>query len=162
MSSSVYQAMKAKTIQNYNLRCIDGTLHGCSKCVGFCTCEYHPGFLTAQHERDHQCKEKQCFYHHPKPPAIKESNNKKAENEVEKQIMSIAQRTTAHMEGLRILRTSVDTNGHWIIHYVAIAGYDAAWIESKIIEVIERQVQLKELCCDFDTAVSLVMQKSVY
>lgn len=160
MSSSVFQVMKDQTIRNYNLHCIDGTLHGCSKCVGFCTCEHHPGFLTAQHERDHQCKEKQCFYHHPKPPSIKCKNNE-AEFETEKQIMSIAKRITAHMEGLRILRVSVDTNGNRIIHYATIAGYDVARIENEIVESIGCQVQLKEIQCDFDTAVSLVMQKAV-
>ena len=47
----------------HHRRCIDGKVTGSSKCVGFCTFREHPGYLTQQLRRDHDCIKKSCRYY---------------------------------------------------------------------------------------------------
>lgn len=51
---------------DHRRRCIDGGITGRGNCVGYCQCNEHPGFLTARHCTEHQCKEKGCHYFMPK------------------------------------------------------------------------------------------------
>lgn len=48
-------------------RCIDGVVTGCGKCVGYCSFDGHPGYLTEEHRRKHNCLGKGCFYYFEKP-----------------------------------------------------------------------------------------------
>lgn len=47
----------------YNRRCIDGTVTGCGKCVGYCTFYEHEGFLTKELRKKHDCLRKGCRYY---------------------------------------------------------------------------------------------------
>ena len=60
---------------NYR-QCIDGSITGSNKCVGFCSYYGHSGFLTADLRRQHDCLGKQCTNYIPK------HKNKKKERSV--------------------------------------------------------------------------------
>ncbi len=154
MEASVYREMAARTARGFNLRCIDGALRGRSKCVGFCAYECHPGFLTVQQEREHQCHEKGCFYHHPKPAVQRNRRDTEALKRVE--IMAAAERVTAGLEGLRVLRASRGPDGGWTVWYATIAGYDLSEAEAQLRKETQCRVSMKQLRCDFDTAATLV------
>ena len=47
-------------------KCIDGTITGCGKCVGYCRFRDHPGYLTKELRKDHDCIKKGCRYSEPK------------------------------------------------------------------------------------------------
>lgn len=47
----------------YNRRCIDGTVTGCGKCVGYCAFYEHTGFLTKELRKQHNCLKKGCRYY---------------------------------------------------------------------------------------------------
>ncbi len=154
MEASVYREMADRTARGFNLRCMDGTLRGRSKCVGFCAYEQHPGFLTARQEREHQCHEKGCFYHHAKPAV---QRNRRDENRVKQaEIMAAARAATARMEGLRVLRAAQEPDGGWTVWYAAISGYDLSEVEERLRKETECRISMKPLRCDFDTAAALV------
>jgi len=51
----------------YNRKCIDRTVTSCGNCVGYCRYVEHPGFLTRELRKIHNCIKKECFYYLPKP-----------------------------------------------------------------------------------------------
>ena len=50
----------------HHRRCIDGKITGCGNCVGYCTFQEHPGYLTKQLRKEHDCIKKNCHYYQPK------------------------------------------------------------------------------------------------
>lgn len=50
----------------YERRCIDGKVTHSGKCIGYCECSLHSGFLTREQRKQHDCIVKQCFYYVPK------------------------------------------------------------------------------------------------
>lgn len=152
---SLYCEVEKRTIKNYNLRCIDGSIHGCGKCVGYCCYDGHTGFLTAELQTEHQCIEKGCFYHHPKP--VKQRRSHADNVSLQKEVLSIAQGATFAMEGLRIIRVAVPSSTSCVVYYAAIAMYDISVVAEKIAASTGCQVVMKQIPCDFDTAVALVM-----
>lgn len=155
MEISLYREIESKTARNFNLRCIDGSIHGCGKCVGYCTYDGHSGFLTAQMQKEHQCIEKGCFYHYPKPRGQKRLHDDN--KSLQKKVFSAAQVATAAMEGLRVIRVSVEPNQNCVIFYAAIAEYDILPVAEKVTASTECQIRMEQIQCDFDVAVALVM-----
>ena len=154
METSLYREIEKKTIRDFNLRCIDGSIHGCGRCVGYCTYEGHEGFLTHDMQKKHKCLEKGCYYHHIKPAAPKKTRiDNKA---LQKEILSIAQSATYAMEGLRVIRVVVEP-ANCIVYYAAIAKYDISSIEKRISTKTERRIRMKQIPCDFNVAAALVM-----
>ena len=58
-----YKKIEDQKGSGYNRKCIDGRITGCSKCVGYCEYDGHPGFLTEKLRRKHDCLNKQCYYY---------------------------------------------------------------------------------------------------
>ena len=58
--------------EGHNRRCIDGRMTGSGKCVGYCRYDGHPGFLTREQRKEHNCIQKECFYYLPKVKAASE------------------------------------------------------------------------------------------
>lgn len=151
----MYREIKNKTLRNYNLRCIDGSVHGCSKCVGYCSYDGHSGFLTAEQQAGHQCIEKGCFYYHPKPATPKRTHDNSSS--LLQKVFSIAQVATAEMEGLRVIRVEPGPSAGYTVYYVAIAKYDILPVAKEVTTATERQIIMQQIPCNFDVAVSLVM-----
>lgn len=157
METSLYREVEQKTVRNFNLRCIDGSLHGCGRCVGYCAYDGHAGFLTAELQDKHRCIEKGCFYHSSKPKARRslQDNNKS----LQRRILLTARDATATMEGLRVIRVAVEPDATCVIYYAAIAEYDVAPVVETIAASTGYQVAMKQIPCDFDVAVALVMSQ---
>ena len=154
MTDSGYREMMLRTIDGHNLRCIDGAIHGCSICVGYCSYKVHSGFLTSDQVKEHQCIEKGCNYYYSKPYVDRPRRVKV----VDSPVLLAAQMATTEMEGLKVIRASQVTNGLWIVYYVAISQYVLLPVETVLSQMFGCRVQLQQIHCDFDAAVSLVMQ----
>lgn len=48
---------------NHTIKCINGRVTGSNKCVGYCQYEGHPGFLTKELRKQHNCIGKECYYY---------------------------------------------------------------------------------------------------
>lgn len=155
MEVSVYREIEKKTIIDFNLRCIDGSIHGCGRCVGYCSYDGHAGFLTPEMQKKHRCLEKGCYYYYPKPAAQKRPcNDNRA---LQKNVFSIAQAATATMEGLRVIRVAVEPDANCTVYYAAIAEYDISSVENEISANAAHQIHMKQIPCDFNVAAALVM-----
>ena len=44
-------------------RCIDGRFTGSNKCVGYCDCYLHRGYLTKELRKQHNCLVKECGHY---------------------------------------------------------------------------------------------------
>jgi hypothetical protein len=139
----------------YDRRCIDGSVHGCGVCRGYCTFHSHPGYLTEKHMAAHQCVEKGCHYFIGKPK--REKVSKAADRSAE--IMLAAQKTTTHMEGLRVLRTEQTSHDKWTVYYIAIADYFLEEIERTLSLKCEETICFEKLPYSFDNAVRIILGK---
>ena len=50
----------------HHRKLIDGNRTGCGKCVGYCSFCEHPGYLTKELRKQHDCIKKGCHYYVPK------------------------------------------------------------------------------------------------
>ena len=66
-----YEISERKTGMVYTRRCIYGKVTGCGNCVGFCRYYGHPGFLTKELRKQHNCLGKKCIYYIPKERSLK-------------------------------------------------------------------------------------------
>lgn len=65
-NESDYMSVERKQRSPHRRRCIDGKTTGCGSCVGYCTFIEHPGYLTQQLRKTHNCIKKGCHYYRPK------------------------------------------------------------------------------------------------
>ena len=56
-------ALIEKQCMGNERKCINGRVTGSNKCVGYCQYEEHPGFLTKELRRQHDCIKKKCCYY---------------------------------------------------------------------------------------------------
>lgn len=155
MEISMYREIEKKTIKNFNLRCIDGSVHGCGRCVGYCSYDGHAGFLTPELQKEHSCLQKECYYHCPKPAAS--SKPRRGNNVLQEEILSASQTATAAMEGLRVIRVTMERDATCTVYYAAIAKYDISSVENEISASTTHPIRMKQIQCSFDTAAALVM-----
>jgi len=64
-------SLKEKTQSSpHHRRCIDGRITGSGKCVGYCEYEGHPGYLTKELRKHHDCINKSCHHYYPKEKKV--------------------------------------------------------------------------------------------
>ena len=64
--SVTYYTFERQNSSPHQRRCIDGHITGCGKCVGYCRYHEHPGYLTKDLRKQHNCIKKSCYYYVPK------------------------------------------------------------------------------------------------
>ncbi len=70
-SATTYSSYEAKNTTPHHRKCIDGKVTGSGNCVGYCQYCQHPGYLTKELRKEHNCIKKGCNYYLPKEkPAI--------------------------------------------------------------------------------------------
>lgn len=155
MGISLYRDVEQQTMQNHNLRCIDGSLHSCSKCTGLCSYSGHPGFLTAKLEAQHDCLNKNCCHYTAK---TKTSKPKKPKSD-NARILSAAKGYVDALEGVAVVSAAKDGDG-WRIHYVTISnGYDIASVARRMSDEMGCDISFIGLNYPFEVCAELVMKK---
>ena len=77
-SAVTYSAYESQLKTPHHRKCIDGTITGCGKCVGYCQYQEHPGFLTKDLRKEHNCIKKGCYYYLPKVKRVEKVNSMSA------------------------------------------------------------------------------------
>ncbi len=138
----------------YLRRCIDGKSTNCSGCVGFCQYSGHPGYLTKELRRKHDCLNKNCFYYKPKEKEIKEPPKK----DNYKSFLTFATDVVSEYEGLKITKV-IEKNGLLILKYVTLSNdYPFDSLAQKISKELGQSTILVRLNCDFEEAARLVFE----
>lgn len=150
-----YDTIEKNYIGAINRRCIDGSIHGCSSCKGYCDFKDHPGYLTEKMIDEKHCIEKGCDYFRAKTKAqrpVKRTSNVK-------DILSAASSALTVFEGLRVVRAKQSESGSWTLYYAQIADYDSGLLRESLSAQCDFDFSLSRIPCDFDTAADLVFGK---
>ena len=134
-----YEFYEKQSRSQYNRRCIDNTITGCNKCVGFCQYSGHPGFLTEKHRKQHDCIGKRCYYYIAKPEKIKPA---KTLFDLSATILTLLREMMNENDGIRVIRVENTGLSRYKAFYVTITnecGFDrySTTIEQKLGIAIE-------------------------
>lgn len=137
----------------HHRRCIDGSITGSSKCVGYCEYSEHKGFLSEKLRNERNCIAKGCNYYLPKQ---QQPHKAKTKDSRPNEVISIASAVLSSIEGLKILRADKSASG-WILKYITISNsYSIGAFEKSISEAIGETVIMKDLNYDFDAAAKML------
>ena len=149
-----YSYYDSKQNHTHNRRCIDGTVIGCGKCVGYCQFLGHSGFLTKQQRKEHNCIGKGCYYYLPKPKSERTKSNIKS---LTNEIIQKSSEVIANLEGIKIIRAEEITQGGWKLKYVTLTNdYSIADLEKLISSVLGQKAVMQRLNYDFEIAAQLI------
>lgn len=161
MNKTVYSAAEGQYEQyvdrlrsKQNRRCIDNTVTGCNKCVGYCQYEGHPGFLTEKLRRKHNCIGKQCFYYVAKPQK-KMIPHRIAD--ITSAILPAVHQVMCQNEYARVIRVEKAEFGKYNAYYVSITNEcDFAGYALQIQKELGVDICFIKLDYDFDKCVALL------
>ena len=144
----------SKQNHTHDRRTIDGTITGCSKCLGYCQYSEHSGFLTKEQRKEHNCIGNGCHYYLPKPKTAKVKTSRK-NNTTE--IIKKSSEVIASLEGIKIIRAEEITQGGWKLKYVTLTNdYSIADLEKLISSVLGQKAVMQRLNYDFELAAQLI------
>ena len=149
-----YSYFDRKQNHTHNRRTIDGTITGCSKCVGYCQFSEHSGFLTEEQRKEHNCIGKECYYYLSKPKTEKVKPPRKSNTT---EIIKKSSEVIANLEGIKIIRAEESTQGGWKLKYVTLTNdYSIADLEKLISSVLGQKAVMQRLNYDFEIATQLI------
>jgi len=135
-------------------KCIDGKITGCGNCIGYYQYEGHPGFLTAELRKKHDCLKKGCYHYIQKPKSEKYFRKRPPS---ETHILSIAREKASHMEGLKVLSVCGVDDG-WKINYISISNeYSLLSLAEQMSDELKCKINFVKLNYSFDRCVHLIL-----
>ena len=154
--SNTYASYEVPYRSTYNRKCINGKITGCGNCVGYCTYNMHPGFLTKELRKEHDCINKGCYYYIAKPP--KQETSSITENSTQ-DILSFAKHSTTISEGVMFMRVDKQSSDNYTIYYITITK---DFMLTKLKEEIESKftcnIDFIELPYSFDVCEELFLR----
>lgn len=114
-----YALFEKKSPSKFTRICIDGHITGSNKCAGYCQYEEHPGFLTTELMKQHNCIKKGCYHFIAKS---KKPHEIEAKNDINSVILSHAQNLLSHNEGIRIMNVKNTEFKEYTISFITITN----------------------------------------
>lgn len=153
-SENGYAGYEKGSPSAYARRSITGAVVGCSKCVGYCKYYGHPGFLTKEQRRQHDCLNKDCNYYvekqkerKPVPSAMKDHSPF---------VLSQIQQIVTE-EAVKVIRVKETGFHEYIAYYITITkDYSFEGCAEKLQREHGITVRFVKLNYDFDTCVNLL------
>lgn len=137
-------------------RSINGSIVGCSKCVGYCQYSGHPGFLTAEQRKQHNCIHKSCNYYLSKPK--KQREPLASDFDRSSLIFSLIKQIVAD-EGVKVIKVQCIDYNEYTAFFVTITNeYSFAECANRIYDDIGTTVKFIKLNYDFNTCVALLCE----
>lgn len=151
---NVYVEYEKNSPTAYTRRSITGAVVGCSKCVGYCKYHGHPGFLTKEQRRQHDCLNKGCYYY------IKKQKERRPVSSVIEDhspiVLSLIQREMSK-EAVKVIRVKGTGPHEYTAFYVTITrDYSFDECTVKLQRECGITVHFVKLDHDFDTCVNLL------
>jgi len=151
---SLYERYEKKCNSKYNRRCIDNSVTGCNRCVGYCQYAEHPGFLTEELRKKHNCLGKQCFHYVAKP---KKKHTPQLIVDLTASILTMVQQVMCQNEFTRVLRVENTEFRRYNAYYVSITSEcDFDEYSAQIKNELGVDVDFINLNYDFDKCVALL------
>ncbi len=147
-----YALAELNSPNQYTRRCINGKITGCGNCVGYCQYEEHPGFLTEELRRKHNCIGKECYHFIPKPLKEKNKNKCRFQNTYLNEINCCLQQ----FEGLKVLSVN-ETNDGLLLRYITITnGYSLEKLSGLLTKKLGCNIDWEKLDYSFDVCTKLL------
>ena len=154
----LYDRYDKKIPSGTGRRCIDGSVTGRNKCVGYCQYCGHPGFLTQKLRDDHQCREKQCCHYVEKQARAKA---KAVCEDCSEQILAAAKRELGQMEAVKPIRVTRTDFKSYVVFYVSITKEDPLCAcEEKLSAEFDVDVTFSRLAYDFEICAAMLCSES--
>lgn len=142
---------KFSTVHNH--RCIDNSITGSNKCVGYCQYNEHPGFLTEELLQQHDCLGKGCYHFIPKPRKEKPTKT----IDLSSNIYEHAKKAFSSIEGIMIIGVKNTEYNKYDISYITITNEynleDYIAIATKLFDV---DINFIRLNYSFEKCVNLI------
>lgn len=149
-----YEQYEKKCRSKYDRRCIDNSITGCNRCVGYCQYAEHPGFLTEELRKKHNCIGKRCFHYVAKP---KKKNAPHLIVDLTTSILDVAQKAMCQNEFIRVLRVENTEFKKYNAYYVSITSEcNFGGYATQIKQELGVEVDFINLNYDFDKCVALL------
>ena len=139
-------------VDKHSRRCIDGSIVGLTKCVGYCRYKGHMGFLTKKLRQQHNCIKKECVFYVPKTTVKTED---KVDMPCLQRYVDLANEKAASFEGVRFLKAVQNDDGSYTLFYVSIAEYPLDTLKEEV-EKKAGLVHFARLDYDYETCVKLI------
>lgn len=147
----LYAYYEGKSRSRINRICIDGRVTGCGKCVGYCQYGEHPGFLTKDLRKQHDCVKRKCYHYVPK--------TKKEKRQIKNQTGTYLDKIGGVLqpyEGMKVLGVD-ETDGGLILRYITITnGYSMEDLTEVLEERFGRSIIWRKLDYSFDVCAKLL------
>ena len=154
-----YEYYESVSPSNINRRCINGRITGSGKCVGYCAYNGHPGFLTKNLRKEHNCIGKGCFYY-----IAKERTESEIAVTYIDHSLFILEEVRKHLKysdsiyPVKVKRNSFD---NYSVCYVTISSERIPdRLPKKLSDDFGVNVNFERLNYDFDKCYELIMMKS--
>ncbi len=154
-SAETYQKYIEKSPSKHEMKCIDGRITGCGKCVAYCQYIGHNGFLTEKLMKSHKCIEKKCDYFVVKP-GKKKLDDDDLKNSYD-ELLNIADKLTEKYEGLKFIKADLIGLNTRKLSYITISNeYPLQRIKNDIEERTGYTIMLEKLNYSFENCVKLI------
>lgn len=155
-SEDRYASFEKQSTSKHLRQCIDNSVTGCNKCVGYCQFSEHPGFLTKELRKKHDCIKKHCNYYVPKSTKVKDADykcNVVDTNEIE----NIVETKVKQFEGMKIMKIDKHSNEQWTFNYITISNdYPLTEISETIKNEFGFLINWNRLNYTFDNCIKLI------
>lgn len=149
-----YTFFEKKSPSNYTRRCIDNSITGSNKCVGYCQYDGHPGFLTKDLLNQHNCIEKKCYHFIKKSGKDKPFNNSQ---DISSLILTHAKNTFSSSEGIKIIHVKNTEYKNYTISYITITNeYNFNDYISTALDIFDVNITFVRLNYDYETCATLI------
>lgn len=153
-AESLYKQYEKQCRSKHERRCIDNSITGCNRCVGYCRYNEHPGFLTEKLRKQHNCIGKQCFHYVAKP---KKENTPQLIIDLTSSILTVTRKVMSQNEFARVLRVENAEFKRYNAYYVSITSEcDFNGYATQIKNELGVEVDFINLNYDFDKCVALL------
>lgn len=153
-AESLYKQYEKQCHSKHERRCIDNSITGCNRCVGYCRYNEHPGFLTEKLRKQHNCIGKQCFHYVAKP---KKENKPQLLVNRASSILSMVHQVMCQNEYARVIRVENTEFKRYNAYYVSITNEcDFDRYSLQIKDKLDVNVDFINLNYDFDKCVALL------
>lgn len=137
-------------------KCIDGSVTGSGCCVGYCTFEEHPGFLTKELRKKHNCINKGCHYYVAKTKTAGTTESVFVDDALTYRVINSEM---AKYEGVKIISISRSEFREYTIKYIAITNaYSFENIAKELVEETGCNIVFQKLNYSFENCVQLILQ----
>ena len=150
-AEDLYSHYESNCRSKINRVCIDGRVTGCGKCVGYCQYSGHPGFLTKDLRKQHDCINRKCYHYVRKP--MKEKTQIESQPDV---YLDDIGYVLQPYEGMKVLSVNKINEG-LLLKYVTITNcYSLEELSRKLKNKFGYNITWKRLDYSFDVCTKLL------